>query len=210
MSVSVIRGNGFQRSARRDRRPSVALLFALVLSMAGISGKASAETTLTLGVAGFYEGHLPLELATREGYFREAGIKVDYLMFRGGSPAVQAFVGGSVDFCICAGDHVVRLNHKGFDARVLSGLDEYHGSVLLALAASGITDVASLRGKRLGMTAPGSYSDNTLRWALRKSGIGSATRCRNSRDWRWLGDAGRIGNASDRCRNSEYHRCCAT
>jgi NitT/TauT family transport system substrate-binding protein len=171
MSVSVIGGSGFQQSASSTRGSGMVLVSALLLSIAGIHDAASAERTLTLGIAGFYEGHLPLELANREGYFREAGIKVDYLLFRGGSPAVQAFVGGSVDFCICAGDHVVRLNYKGFDARVLSGLDEYHGSVLLALAASGITDVASLRGKRVGMTAPGSYSDNTLRWALRKSGI---------------------------------------
>ena len=38
---------------------------------------------------------------------------------RGGGPAVQAFASGSVDLCVCAADHVVRLVNRSFDARIV-------------------------------------------------------------------------------------------
>lgn len=142
---------------------------------------AHADTVLKFGIAGYYEGHLPLVIAEREGYFREAGFTSDLVNFRGGAPAVQALVGGSIDFCVCAADHVVRLNNRGQDIRVLVGLDEHHASALVALKQNGFTDVKSLQGKIIGVTAPGSYSDNTVRWEIKRIGLDP------ERDFRILG-----------------------
>lgn len=51
----------------------------------------------------------PIFLAEQRGWFREAGLTVEVIDFRGGAPAIQALVGGGVQICICAVDHVVRL-----------------------------------------------------------------------------------------------------
>ena len=44
---------------------------------------------------------------------------------------------GSVDLCICASDHVVRLVNRGFDARIVAGLDEHYSYALLGGADFG-------------------------------------------------------------------------
>src|SRR4051812_21777656 len=99
------------------------------------------------------------------------GITAEFLDFRGGGPTVQAFAGGSVDFCICAADHVLRLANRGLDARIIVGLDEHHSYALLAKVDSPYTDIKSLKGKSIGITSPGSFTDNTVRWAIKQAGL---------------------------------------
>ena len=131
--------------------------------------RASAETVLKFGVASVNEGLLPLRVANDQGLFKAEGIAVEFLDFRGGGPTVQAFAAGSVDFCICAADHVLRLANRGLDARVIVGLDEHHSYALLAKADSPYTDIKSLKGKSIGITSPGSFTDNTVRWAIKQA-----------------------------------------
>jgi NitT/TauT family transport system substrate-binding protein len=63
------------------------------------------------------------------------------------------------------------LNNRGIDARLLIGGDRFITSALVVPADAGYTDLASLRGRNIGVSAPGSYSDNTLRWAIRQAGL---------------------------------------
>ncbi|MBF8299938.1 MAG: transporter substrate-binding protein [Acidobacteria bacterium] len=132
---------------------------------------ARAQKTLKLAVPSVNEGLLPIKVAIDQGFFKAEGIAVELINFRGGGPAVQAFAGGGVDLCICAADHVVRLVNRGFDARIIIGLDEHHSYALLGKAGSPYTDVKSLKGRRIGVTSPGSLTDNTVRWAITKAGL---------------------------------------
>ena len=131
-----------------------------------LAAPAAAQTTLKFGVASINEGLLPLRVANDQGFFKAEGITIEFIDFRGGGPTVQAFAGGSVDFCICAADHVVRLANRGLDARIIVGLDEHHSYALMSKADAPYTDMASLKGKRIGITSPGSLTDNTVRWAI--------------------------------------------
>jgi NitT/TauT family transport system substrate-binding protein len=147
----------------RGARLALVTLFALLCIV-----PAQAQTVLKFGVAAVNEGLLALRVANDTGLFKEAGIAVEFIDFRGGGPAVQAFAGGSVDFCVCAADHVVRLNNRGLDARLIAGLDEHHSYVLMAKAGAPYTDIKSLQGKRIGVTSPGALTDNTIRWEIKK------------------------------------------
>lgn len=118
---------------------------------------------------------LPIAIAEQQGLFEKAGIKVEMVDFKGGAPAVQAIVGGSVEGCICAGDHVVNLTSRGFPAVIYIGLSDRHGYALMGPADSPATDLASLKGKRIGITSAGSQTDNTLRWALAEAGLNADT-----------------------------------
>jgi NitT/TauT family transport system substrate-binding protein len=42
---------------------------------------------------------------------------------------------------------------------------------LLAKADSPYTDIKSLKGKSIGITSPGSFTDNTVRWAIKQAGL---------------------------------------
>lgn len=150
-------------------RRLVPALTALAL-LSGVSA-ASAQAVVKLGSAQNSVGSISIHVAEMKGFFAEAGVKVEILDFKGGGPAVQALAGGSTDFCICAGDHAVRLRMRGMPARIAAGLTEQHGYGLLALASSPLTDINSVKGKRLGITSPGSLTDNTVRFSLRKAGL---------------------------------------
>jgi sulfonate transport system substrate-binding protein len=154
-----------QHSARR-----LAIVATAALALA-LPAPATAQTVLKFGVASVNEGLLPVRVANDQGFFKAEGITVEFIDFRGGGPTVQAFAGGSVDFCICAADHVVRLANRGLDARIMVGLDEHHSYALLAKADAPYTDITSLKGKRVGITSPGSLTDNTVRWAIKQAGL---------------------------------------
>lgn len=161
------------------------LRLALVAVMALLCAvPARAQTVLKFGVASVNEGLLALRVANDNGFFKDAGIAVEFVDFRGGGPAVQAFAGGSVDFCVCAADHVVRLNNRGLDARLIVGLDEHHSYVLMAKADTTYSDIKSLQGKRIGVTSPGALTDNTVRWEIKKAGL------QTERDFQIIGAGG--------------------
>jgi len=147
-----------------------AVLAAIAFGLA-LPTQAIAETVLKFGVASVNEGLLPLRVANDQGFLKAEGITAEFLDFRGGGPTVQAFAGGSVDFCICAADHVLRLANRGLDARIIVGLDEHHSYALLAKVDSPYTDIKSLKGKSIGITSPGSFTDNTVRWAIKQAGL---------------------------------------
>jgi NitT/TauT family transport system substrate-binding protein len=103
--------------------------------------------------------------------FEAEGIAAEIIDFDGGGPAVQALAGGGVDLCICAGDHAMRLASRGLGGAVLVALLDRHPYSLLAPIGSPASDLASLRGKPVGITSPGSLTDNTLRYMIRKLGL---------------------------------------
>jgi NitT/TauT family transport system substrate-binding protein len=142
-------------------------LFSLAVGIALAAVPARAEPArIRIGVIGVNESQLPLLLAIDQGFFAAEGIEVELTRFAGGGIAAQAFVGGSIDLCACASDHVVRLYDRGTDARILVGIDRWLTSALIVRADSPYGDLVSLRGQAIGVSAPGSFTDNTIRWAI--------------------------------------------
>ena len=157
------------------------ILVAVALLGLSLPTSARSQTLLKFGVAAVNEGMLPIRVAIDQGYLKAAGMTAEFIDFKGGGPTVQGFAGGSVDFCVCAADHVLRLANRGFDARIISGLDEFHSYVLVAKADAPFTDISSLKGKRVGITSPGSFTDNTVRWTIGKAGLNA------QRDYQLIG-----------------------
>jgi NitT/TauT family transport system substrate-binding protein len=154
------------RSIRALRIATASILVGL-FSLTG----ALAQQRVVVGAASKSELASPIFLAEERGWFREAGLAVEVIDFRGGAPAVQALVGGGVQICICAVDHVVRLQNRNIDGVLAVALDTRHSYALVARGDATFTDLASLKGRRIGITSPGSFTDNTLRWALKKAGM---------------------------------------
>ena len=130
-----------------------------------------AQSVVRLASAQNSIGSLPVVLAMREGLFAAENIKIEIVDFRGGAPAVQALASDSVEGCICAGDHAVRLRARGQGGLVLTALTENHGYGLVALTSSPVTDIKSLKGKKIGITSAGSLTDNTIRYFLIEAGL---------------------------------------
>jgi NitT/TauT family transport system substrate-binding protein len=132
---------------------------------------ARAATALRIGSAQVSIASIPVVVAIQQKLFEAEGINAEIIDFDGGGPAVQALAGGGIDLCICAGDHAMRLASRGLGGAVLVALLDKHPYSLLAPTASPASDLASLRGEAVGITSPGSLTDNTLRFMIRKLGL---------------------------------------
>jgi NitT/TauT family transport system substrate-binding protein len=150
---------------------SLLALAALALSLTATTDAAAAATKLRLAVSGLSEGKLPLYVAQQQGYFKAAGLDVEIMEFKSGGAAVQAFVGNSVDLCVCAGNHVITLQQRGLDVRFIVGLDAHFPNTLAARPGSPYKDLKSLKGRKIGVTSPGSSTDDLIRWAAKKAGL---------------------------------------
>lgn len=132
------------------------------------------KPTLTLGVGGkplLY--YLPLTIAERKGFFKEEGLDVTINDFAGGSKSLQALVGGSVDVVTGAYEHTIRMQDKGQDITAVCDLGRFPGIVIAVRKnlEGEVKSVADLKGRKIGVTAPGSSTALMLQYALLKNGL---------------------------------------
>lgn len=144
----------------------------LAVALVGAVGPASAEGSVRFGaVGGLSSSSLGLVAAIDDGTLAAAGIQHDIVEFKGGGPAVQALVGGATDICVCAPEHVVRLRNRGVDAVALAPLSSRLTYAIYGPVGSTDTGLESLKGKKVGITSPGSKTDTLIRLALKRAGI---------------------------------------
>ena len=132
------------------------------------------KASVTLGVGGkpvLY--YLPLTIAERKGFFKEEGLDVQIQDFAGGARALQALVGGSVDVVTGAYEHTIRMQAKGQDVRAVTELGRFPGitvGVKKELAGE-IKSPADFKGRKIGVTAPGSSTALVAQYAMVKAGL---------------------------------------
>lgn len=123
------------------------------------------------GKASFY--YLPLTIAEQLGYFKAEGLEVEISDFAGGARALQAVVGGSADVVSGAYEHTINLQNKGqmFQAFVLQGRAPQIALGVSAKTMGSYKTVADLRGKKIGVTAPGSSTNMMANLVLSRAGL---------------------------------------
>jgi NitT/TauT family transport system substrate-binding protein len=117
--------------------------------------------------------YLPLTIAEQLGYFKAEGLDVNIVDFAGGSRALQAVVGGSADVVSGAFEHTVNMQFKGqyLRAFVLQGLAP---QIVLGVNPKTMADfktITDLKGKKIGVTAPGSSTNVMVNFVLAKAGL---------------------------------------
>lgn len=117
--------------------------------------------------------YLPLSIAEQRGYFKDEGLDVTISDFSGGSKALQAVVGGSADVCSGAYEHTINLQSKGqeYSSFVQQGLTPM---IVLAVSKKTMPNYKSpedLKGKKIGVTAPGSSTNMAISFFLSKYGV---------------------------------------
>lgn len=117
--------------------------------------------------------YLPTILTNQLGYYKEAGIDVELIDFKGGSTALTAVLGGSADVVSGFYDHTVELAAKNKEMQSFVIFDKLPGLVLMVSPGetAKVKTLADLAGKTVGVSAPGSSTDFYLKYLLRKNGI---------------------------------------
>ena len=132
------------------------------------------KSKLTIAVGGknlFY--YLPLTVAEQLGYFKAEGLDVNIVDFAGGSKALQAVVGGSADVVSGAFEHTLSMQFKGQPMRafVLQGAAPQIVLGINPKTMPNFKSVADLKGKKIGVTAPGSSTNVMANFVLAKAGL---------------------------------------
>src|SRR3954468_13998204 len=117
--------------------------------------------------------YLPLSIAESLGYFKSEGLDVTISDFAGGSRALQAVVGGSADVVSGAFEHTINMQVKGQRLRAFA-LQGRAPQIVLGInpkTMPNFKSVADLKGKKLGVTAPGSSTNVLANFVLGKVGL---------------------------------------
>lgn len=147
---------------------------AAVLALSPLAARA--DTHVVFGTPGrLSDNSLAVKVAIDKGFYRDAGLDVEVVDFKGGAPAVQALVGGGIQFAIIAPEHVIRLRNRHLDGEVALALQDHQSYALLAAKSSPVNSFADLKGRRVGITSPGSLTDNLIRLAAKKAGLDAAS-----------------------------------
>jgi NitT/TauT family transport system substrate-binding protein len=147
---------------------------ALLAAPALLRAQALEKPKLTIAVGGknlLY--YLPLTIAEQLGYFKAEGLDVTIVDFAGGTQALRAVIGGSADITSGAFEHTVNMQAKGQRLRafVLQGRAPQIVLGVNPKTLGGYRTAADLKGKKIGVTAPGSSTNIMLNFFLAKAGL---------------------------------------
>jgi NitT/TauT family transport system substrate-binding protein len=114
-----------------------------------------------------------LSIANINGYFKDEGLDAKIIDFAGGSKALQAVVGGSADVVSGAFEHTISLQSKGQAYRAFA---QQGRAPMIVLVVSNKTMAdyktpADLKGKKIGVTAPGSSTNMMASFFLAQHGL---------------------------------------
>jgi NitT/TauT family transport system substrate-binding protein len=114
---------------------------------------------------------VPLEVGVRRGFFEAEGIKVNLVYMKGGALAMQALLGGSVDFVGTGLDVLVSAVAAGKQANMIASLSSLPFFALVTAPKSDISSIAGLRGKTIGVANINTTDHLLARYLLEKNGI---------------------------------------
>jgi len=160
---------------RRTFLYAAAALGAASIALPGVQAQAKLEKNrVVLAVGGksaFY--HLPLTVSQQLGYFHDEGVDVEITDFAGGTRALQAVIGGTADLGAGAFEHTINLQSKGqyFQSIVLQARAPQIAVGVSTRTLGGYHGVADLRGRRIGVSAPGASTQMVASLVLSRAGL---------------------------------------
>lgn len=140
-----------------------AFFAALALGLAAC-GPGQAQEKLVLGYTNLQSAKMPVALAKEAGLFAKHGLDVDLVRVTPGTTAIPKLLAGEIDIFLGNGDPVVKaVMQDGAKLAIIASLGE---DSFKLVARAPISDAAGLKGKRVGVSNPGSSADRIARLAL--------------------------------------------
>ncbi|TAU37943.1 transporter substrate-binding domain-containing protein [Rhizobium leguminosarum] len=148
------------------------LILALAATVA-FSGSAFAEP-VRISVGSYNLNNLPFPVAAGLGLYEKEGLEVTVENFAsGGSKTLQALVAGSTDIAVGFYDHTIQMQSQ--NKAVVGFVQLARNSGLVLAGGKGTTfDPAkpeTIKGAKIGITAPGSSSDFFVRYYLQRNNL---------------------------------------
>ena len=154
--------------------PGAAAAAAAVASPALLAQGRIEKPKLALAVGGksaFY--YLPLTISEQLGYFKAEGLDVEISDFAGGAKALQALMGSSADVVSGAYEHTINMQARNqyIQEIVLMGRAPQISVGVSTKTMPHYKSVHDLKGKKIGVSAPGSSTNMVADLILAKNGM---------------------------------------
>jgi NitT/TauT family transport system substrate-binding protein len=143
----------------------VALLF-LPLAVEAQEKKALRVVFVSLS----WNNQLPFRIAIAKGFFKDYGLTVEPIFVRGGPTALAALISGDVEIASVGGAQApIRSRAKGLDVHIIASQSNYTNYTLLG--SKEVKTIEDLRGKIIGVTGAGAFSDFAIRIYLKRNNL---------------------------------------
>ncbi|AGL19815.1 ABC transporter substrate-binding protein [Actinoplanes sp. N902-109] len=117
--------------------------------------------------------YLPAKLTDQLGYFKAEGLDVQLLTEPSGATAENVLIAGDVQGVVGFYDHTIDLQTKGKCIESVVQFADVPGEVEIVKTGSPITGPAGFKGRKLGVTSPGSSTDFLTQYLATKAGLKS-------------------------------------
>ena len=118
-------------------------------------------------------GYMPFFVALGQNLFPKHGIEPEVAQFPGGARAMQALLGGSADVVCGYYEHTIQMAAKGAKLQAFVLQAQNSGLVLgvRRAVADRVKTPADLKGRKIGVSAPGSATHLFVMQLLAKAGL---------------------------------------
>jgi NitT/TauT family transport system substrate-binding protein len=161
---------------RTSRIAAAAALVVAASSLAACGSSASGDSgnsQVTIMVGGIDKViYLPAMLTQQLGYFKDEGVNVKLMTEPSGASAETELVAHKVSGVVGFYDHTVTLQAQGQCIESVVQLAKVPGEVeMVSTKAHGVSGPADFKGKKLGVTSPGSSTDYLTQYLATKNGV---------------------------------------
>lgn len=149
---------------------------AITLAAGALATPALAQSRTKVRMAGggiALYGYMPFFVSIGQNLFQKHGVEPDVAMFPGGAKAMQALLGGSSDMVCGYYEHTIQLAAKNahLTAFVLQAQNSGLALGVRKELAGEIKTAADLKGRKIGVSAPGSATHLFAMQLMVKAGL---------------------------------------
>jgi NitT/TauT family transport system substrate-binding protein len=164
------------RMKRMSNAKRVSMIGAIIFLVIALT---PAARTVAYAADAFYNGgagatgvrELPLFVAKDFKIFDKYGLDVELISTNGGSPLVQALVGGSLQSASLAAMAPIRAINSGANLAIVAGF--LNKNMYSFVTRQNIQNASDLKGKTIGIASFGAANEFSALMALKALGIGS-------------------------------------
>jgi NitT/TauT family transport system substrate-binding protein len=117
-----------------------------------------------------WNSELPFRVALVRGFFRAQGLEIQPIFVRGGPAALAALSSGEVEFAEIGGAQaIMRSRARGLGVVVIGAISNATNYQIVGRKST--RTLEEMKGKTIGVTGAGAFSDFAMRTFLRRKGI---------------------------------------
>lgn len=139
------------------------------LPLVAVPTVAAAEAFHAGTPAGRAFAFLPLRIGVHEGFFTKNGLDIEVTNFGGGAKLQQAMVAGGIDLAVSAGTDMAFIA-KGAPEKAVAEVGNGSSLGIVVPYDSRAKTPSGLKGMKIGVTSPGSFTEWLLKGFVRRHG----------------------------------------